>query len=94
MSTASCVPTRGCGKSACSRSRSYSTLGVRKVFFHTFDGGKIMKRLCGGCEPPRSLYTHLPEQFCFTKTQSAPKMFASDPRLAYHTVEWFSLELV
>ena len=48
----------------------------------------------GEGQPPRSLYTRLPERFCFTRTRVPPRMFEGDPRLEEHDVEWFSLNLV
>jgi hypothetical protein len=73
---------------------SYARLGARRVFFHTHEGGKIMKRMWHRGQPPRSLYTRLPERFCFTRTRASPRMFEGDPRLEEHDVEWFSLNLV
>jgi hypothetical protein len=73
---------------------SYATLGARRVFFHTYEGGKVMKRMWYRRQPPRSLYTRLPERFCFTRTRVSPRMFEGDRRLEEHEVEWFSLNLV
>jgi len=72
---------------------SYSALGARRVFFHTHEGGQIMKRLSKRYQAPRSLYTTLPESFCFQRTRTPPRMFRGDPRLE-EEVEWFLLELV
>lgn len=71
----------------------YSRLGARRVFFHTYQGGLFMKRLEGAVKPPRSVYTTLPESFCFTRTKTPPRMFERDGRLR-RGVEWFLLELV
>lgn len=73
---------------------SYTRLGARRVFFHTYEGGKVMKRMWYRRQPPRSLYTRLPERFCFTRTRVPPRMFEGDRRLEEHEVEWFSLNLV
>jgi hypothetical protein len=73
---------------------AYARLGARKVFFHTHEGGKVMKRMHYYRQPPRSLYTHLPERFCFTRTRVPPRMFAGDRRLEEHEIEWFLLALV
>ena len=73
---------------------SYSALGARRVFFHTYEGGRIMKRMRYATQPPRSLYTRLPERFCFTRTRVPPRMFEGQRRLREHEIEWFSLNLV
>jgi hypothetical protein len=73
---------------------SYAELGVRRVYFHTYEGGLVMKRIRGACQPPRSLYTDLPARFCFTRTARPPRIVAGDPRLDRHRVEWQVLELV
>lgn len=44
-------------------------LGIRDIWYHTFDGGRLMKRMGF---PPRSLYTSLPKRFCFQETRHAP----------------------
>ncbi len=46
-------------------------IGIRKIFYHTFKFGCQMKRITGS-KPPRSLYTKLPDRFCFKKTNQAP----------------------
>jgi hypothetical protein len=72
---------------------AYSTLGVRRVYLHTHEGGRVMKRLCGRWLPPRSLYTELPERFCFTRTRRPPRLFARDRRVREEGVQWFALDL-
>jgi hypothetical protein len=46
-------------------------VGIRNIFYHTFDSGCQAKRI-SGTRPPRSLYTRLPEKFCFEKTSRSP----------------------
>ena len=46
-------------------------IGIRSIFYHTFESGNELKAL-SGCRPPRSLYTDLPKKFCFVETESAP----------------------
>jgi len=46
-------------------------LGINNIFYHTYDLGCRLKRISGS-RPPRSLYTKLPEKFCFQKTRQAP----------------------
>ena len=72
----------------------YSEFGIRTVYFHTYEGGLFMKRMRGCFLPPRSLYTDLPERFCFQHTARAPRALRSDPRLREHPVRWFVLHLV
>jgi hypothetical protein len=46
-------------------------IGIGKIYYHTFTFGCQMKRITGS-RPPRSLYTKLPDRFCFKKTNLAP----------------------
>jgi hypothetical protein len=43
-------------------------IGIRRIFYHTFDGGNRLK----GTYPPRSLYTTLPRRFCFREVGECP----------------------
>lgn len=70
-------------------------LGFSKIYYHTFDTGKVMKKI-NGSAPPRSLYTDLPEKFCFETTKQAPQFIAKDSyakrRLkAVNNPQWFLL---
>lgn len=51
-------------------------IGVRRVFYHTHEGGAILKHIRRSL-PPRSLYTTLPRKFCFRLTEEIPEMLAS-----------------
>ena len=46
-------------------------LGIRNIFYHTFESGNLLKGL-EFCQPPRSLYTRLPARFCFQPTHELP----------------------
>jgi hypothetical protein len=46
-------------------------LGIRQIYYHSFDTGNKLKKIKYG-HPPRSLYTNLPKRFCFTLTDSIP----------------------
>ncbi len=46
-------------------------IGISNIFYHTFNSGCSAKRI-DGTRPPRSLYTKLPERFCFEKTSRIP----------------------
>jgi hypothetical protein len=47
-------------------------LGIKQIWYHTWEVGNRLKRIDGGCRPPRSLYTTLPKQFCFEQTDQLP----------------------
>lgn len=46
-------------------------LGVRRVFYHTWESGSQLKQI-GERKPPRSLYSDLPRRFCFETTREVP----------------------
>lgn len=48
-------------------------LGVRRVYYHTHEGGVVRKRIERDA-PPRSLYTQLPRRFGFELTQKSPAL--------------------
>lgn len=48
-------------------------IGIRRIFYHTHEGGAILKHIRRRL-PPRSLYTTLPRKFCFQLTGEAPRM--------------------
>ncbi len=73
-------------------------LGIRRVFYHTPDSGKELKRI-GGVAPPRSIYSDLPRRFCFQVTHSGP-LFIRDSakrelrkRFAEPRTQWQVLDL-
>ncbi|KPJ89168.1 MAG: hypothetical protein AMJ53_16015 [Gammaproteobacteria bacterium SG8_11] len=49
-------------------------LGLRRIYYHTHETGKAVKR----CNPPRSLYAELPRKFCFKKTSEVPVFLMED----------------
>ena len=49
-------------------------MGIARIYYHSFASGNILKGLDEDWAPPRSLYTTLPKQFCFTPTQEPPKL--------------------
>lgn len=51
-------------------------LGITQVYYHSHETGKKVKQ----CNPPRSLYTQLPKQFCFEKTANAPQFLQENKR--------------
>jgi hypothetical protein len=50
-----------------------NVLGLKKIYYHTFETGKVLKRIRGG-GPPTSLYTELPKKFCFALTDEVPRL--------------------
>lgn len=73
-------------------------LGVRRILYHTYHGGNVLKKMKDSA-PPRSLYTDLPRQFCFEKTTEAPSFYAREKACVRRRarrmgpVAWFALEL-
>ncbi len=71
-------------------------LGMKKIYYHTHESGAFLKRI-SGTNPPRSLYTTLPKQFCFEKTRTAPTLLQSDKlwkrkvRAAKKPLEFFQM---
>ena len=55
-------------------------LGISQIFYHTWEGGNLLKRL-DGTLPPKSLYTKLPQRFCMTRTSDVPEFLFNDRRL-------------
>jgi hypothetical protein len=49
----------------------HEMLGVRQIYYHTYESGIRLKRI-DGREPPRSIYTRLPRRFCFQPTDRRP----------------------
>lgn len=46
-------------------------IGITRIYYHTFEFGSQWKCITG-MQPPRSLYTRLPDRFCFEKTRQVP----------------------
>lgn len=53
-------------------------LNIKRIFYHSFESGNILKGFEGDWLPPRSLYTQLPKRFCFQPTNEAPAMLAHE----------------
>ncbi|MBX2824840.1 MAG: hypothetical protein KTR33_08945 [Gammaproteobacteria bacterium] len=47
-------------------------IGIRTVWYHTFESGGVLKRIKYQ-QPPRSLYVDLPRKFCFERTAEHPQ---------------------
>ncbi len=52
-------------------------IGIRHIFYHSMESGKILKHI-GGTLPPRSLYTNLPRRFCLSPTAEAPEFLQQE----------------
>lgn len=55
-------------------------LGINRIFYNSFETGNRMKKIDWRL-PPRSLYTDLPEKFCFRLAQEAPEFIREDRKL-------------
>lgn len=72
------------------------TLGLTRIFYHSFTTGNILKRVCG--EPPKSLYTQLPKKFGFERTREPPEFLQSNKTVRRllkkcSQPEWFYLQV-
>ena len=73
-------------------------LGIRRVYYHTFESGNQLKGLRDR-RPPRSLYAALPRRFCFRQTSEPPALLAmARNRLLRRMIRrgqlrWFVLDL-
>ncbi len=47
-------------------------LGIRQIFYHTWESGTVLKNMNVNWAPPKSLYTELPKRFCFQAVKHAP----------------------
>lgn len=54
-------------------------IGIRDIFYHSVDSGRLLKRI-GGRLPPNSIYTDLPRRFCFAPTDEAPEFLRKEKR--------------
>ena len=50
----------------------YRELGLKQLWYHTWEAGNCLKRINSRYGPPRSLYTTLPKQFCFERRKQLP----------------------
>ena len=51
-------------------------LGIGSIRYHTWETGNALKRIDGLGKPPRSLYSRLPRQFCFTEVSDSPELLS------------------
>ncbi|MBB3060423.1 hypothetical protein [Microbulbifer rhizosphaerae] len=49
-------------------------IGVGKIFYHSWETGCKVKN----CRPPRSVYSSLPEKFCFQRVSRGPQFLYDD----------------
>ncbi len=74
-------------------------IGIRKIYYHSFETGRKLKGIEADWAPPRSLYTKLPRRFCFEATEEAPSFIAeckcrrTRSVLKENDATWFQLEL-
>lgn len=55
-----------------------SEIGVRQIYLHDHESGCKLKNLTFS-QPPRSLYTKLPQRFCFQKSKQGPSFLFAKP---------------
>jgi len=72
-------------------------LGISRIFFHTWEGGNLTKKI-GRSVPPRSLYSQLPKRFCMRRTKDWPRFLRDDRRLrrlfkARKDIEFYELPI-
>lgn len=73
----------------------YTELGIDRIYYHTYETGLKIKRVCCG-GPPRSLYSDLPKRFCFELTDEDPEFIKEDrsflrKRRNLKEVTWYKL---
>jgi len=59
-------------------------LGIARIWMHTPATSAHFKHMQRQAQPPRSLYTDLPERFCFQPTRSLPGFLAGDRKVQRH----------
>lgn len=75
----------------------HNELGMSKVFYNRFETGNHMKEINWRL-PPRSLYTDLPEKFCFNLTQEAPTFIRENKKVRkrlnkIHNPQWYLMTI-
>ena len=58
----------------------FDELGISNIYYHSFETGNKMKNVRWS-HPPRSLYTDLPQKFCFDSKAQAPEFLWRDKRV-------------
>jgi len=52
-------------------------IGIRTVWYHTYDTGCKLKKI-DWSKPPKSVYSTLPKRFCFQQTQEHPEFLMKE----------------
>jgi hypothetical protein len=60
----------------------FKELKLTKIYFHDADCGAQLKQISGRL-PPRSLYTDLPNKFCFKQINEAPDFLLKKPSYSF-----------
>lgn len=74
-----------------------SELGLKHIFYHTHETGSVMKNIVG-YHPPKSIYSKLPEKFCFRSTHNGPLFIRDSARRNMHRkftdpkTKWYILD--
>jgi len=76
---------------------SVQELGIRNIYYHSFETGNLLKGLNGRSCPPKSLYTRLPKKFGFQLVQQPPKLLSNQQYLKKYlkkdSLSWFYLKV-
>jgi len=72
-------------------------IGIKNIFYHSFKTGAVLKNM-GDWLPPRSLYTDLPKQFCFSQCDQGPEFIIRNAKIKrklkkLKDAHWFQLNL-
>ena len=70
-------------------------IGISKIFYHSFLTGALLKNIEGSL-PPRSIYTQLPKQFCFSPSEQGPEFIVNHKKVKRKLkkakqTQWFQL---
>lgn len=55
----------------------FDELGVKQMYYHTYETGSALKNI-DYRKPPRSIYSDLPQKFCFRETSKAPEFLRAN----------------
>lgn len=64
----------------------FEELKLDKIYFHDADCGAQLKQISGRL-PPRSLYTDLPNKFCFKQINEAPDFLLKKPSYSFRRLK-------
>ncbi|MGB0743430.1 MAG: hypothetical protein ACPGSB_02790 [Opitutales bacterium] len=80
----------------------HEELGLKRIYYHTWESGLWFKRLSPSFGPPRSLYTKLPQRFGFECVGHGPEFITERPEIrrrmkkkppTYRSPKWWFMDL-